>query len=319
MKLKKRPVALIVGTGVIGAYLSSFLLKKRYKIITTSRKLKKNYSNYSKLKIEKKIIFKKLSLDNKKAIKKIIKKENPNFIFYFSGISSIPLSFKKPKETLKSNYLGAKKFLEVLKETKSPIKFFKANSGYIFDGSKSKITAKSKFIKPDSPYTYAQIKAFKLVNKYRKIGVNCYSIIFFNVESPLRKDDYFIKKICLAIKKIKEKKIKKVEVGNLNAFRDFGWAPEIVKGIFLISKLNPCNILLGTGKKISVKNIIKYAFEYNNMNYKKFISINKKLFRKNEKKIIIGSTSETLKKLKKWNWKLKISGKKLVIKMFNSV
>ena len=147
MKLKKRPVALIVGTGVIGAYLSSFLLKKRYKIITTSRKLKKNYINYSKLKIEKKIIFKKLGLDNKKEIKKIIKKENPNFIFYFAGISSIPLSFKKPKETLKSNYLGAKKFLEVLKETKSPIKFFKANSGYIFDGSKSKITAKSKFIK----------------------------------------------------------------------------------------------------------------------------------------------------------------------------
>ena len=123
MKLKKTQKAMIIGSGVIGAYLSSFLLKKGFKLIVTSRKIKKRYDNYSKLKIEENVKFKKLNLLNKENIKKIIISEKPQYIYYFAGVSSITRSFKCPKQTLNSNFLGAKNFLVVLKELNSSIKF----------------------------------------------------------------------------------------------------------------------------------------------------------------------------------------------------
>ncbi len=143
MKLKKnRKTALIIGSGVIGAYLSKLLLKKRLNIVVTTRNLKKNYKNYKKLKIHNKVNFKKLNILKKKQIKKIIILVKPDYIFYFAGVSSMTESFKKPKETLQSNYTGAKNFLEVLYDLKSKIKFFKANSAYIFDKRKIKLNSK---------------------------------------------------------------------------------------------------------------------------------------------------------------------------------
>ena len=187
---------------------------------------------------------------------------NPSYIYYFAGISSITKSYLYPKETYESNYLGAKNFLDILKSKKSVIKFFKANSGYIFDPKKKKINSKSKLIKPNSPYVSSQTKAFKLIRKYRSFGLSCYNIIFFNIESPIKHKDFFIKKICLSINKIKNNKIK---VGNLESVRDFGWASEIVKAVYLMSKIEPCDLILGTGKGISTRQILKLIFSYKNL------------------------------------------------------
>jgi GDP-D-mannose dehydratase len=115
-------------------------------------------------------------------------------------VSSIAKSFKLSKEIQISNYLGAKKFLEVIYKHKFNIKFFKANSGYIFQNNNNKINLNSKLTKPFNPYIFAQIKAYKLIKHHRKLGMNCYSIIFFNIESLLKPKEFFIKKICNAVK-----------------------------------------------------------------------------------------------------------------------
>ena len=262
MKNKKK-VILIIGTGTIGAYLSKYLLKKKYDVVVTSRSLKRNYLNYQKLNIDKKVNFIKLNVLNKNEIKRNLKIINPSYIYYFAGISSITKSFKYPKKTHESNYLGAKNFLEILKKKKSSIKFFKANSAYIFDPRKKRISLKSRLIKPNSPYVASQIKAFKEIKKYRKLGLNCYSIIFFNIESPIRHKDFFIKKICLGVSKIKNSKIR---VGNLKSIRDFGWASEIVKAVYLMLKIKPCDLILGTGKGISTREILKLIFSFKKLN-----------------------------------------------------
>ena len=140
---KKQQIALIVGSGVIGAYLSKLLIRNGIKIIVTSRKLKKYSVNYKKLKINNKVKFIKLNLLDKKKIKDVVLKYKPNFIYYFAGQRSVSKSFKNPSDTYKANYLGAKNYLDVLKKEKSSIKFFKASSGYIFDGERKKITLKS--------------------------------------------------------------------------------------------------------------------------------------------------------------------------------
>ena len=114
----KKIKSLIVGSGTIGAYLSKLLIKKNHNIVVTSRFRKKKYKNYEKLKISKKIRFKKLNILNKKEIKKIILSEKPDNIFYFAGQSSIPKSYELPKETYQSNFTGAKNFLEIMLKNK---------------------------------------------------------------------------------------------------------------------------------------------------------------------------------------------------------
>lgn len=310
---------LIIGSGVLGAYLANFLIKNKYRIFVSSRKLKKNYLNYQKLNIQDKVTFKKLNISSKKEIKNIIRNIEPKYIYYFSGVSSITQSFKKPKETMISNYWGTKNFLEVIKENNFKLNFYKSNSGYIFNGGKNKITLNSKLIKANSPYAAAQIKSYKLINKFRKKNINCSNLVFFNVESPLRPDDYLIKKICKSIKLIKQKKIKTLKVGNINCKRDFSWAPEIMKAVFYFSKLKPGNILLGTGYSMSIKDILKILFRRNKLNYKDFVKQDKKLFRKNEQLEISCSIKDTKNLLKKFKWQPKIYGSKLLIKFYNEL
>jgi GDP-D-mannose dehydratase len=163
---------LIIGSGVLGAYLSAELLKKKEKVIVTTRSLKKIYKNYDYLKIQKKVRFEKLNINNKKNINKIISKYNPKKIFYFSGQSSIIKSIKSRQQTLNSHYNGTKNFLEILKKKKLDIKFFKANSGYIFSPKNGLINLKCKFSSNKNPYIHAQQQVFRLIKKFRKYNLN---------------------------------------------------------------------------------------------------------------------------------------------------
>jgi|TARA_B110000438_G_C15813678_1_gene650891 GDPmannose 4,6-dehydratase len=315
MKIKKK-IILIVGSGMLGAHLSKYLIKKNYSVVVTTRKLKFLYRNYSMLKILKKVKFIELNVQNKKEIQKVIKLINPFSIYYFAGISSITESFKTPKETILSNYVGAKNFLEILKKEKSSINFFKANSAYIFKPNASGITTKSKLAKPNSPYAYSQIKAFKIIKKYRNLGVNSYNIIFFNIESPIKNNSFLIKKICLAVKK---SKINKIKIGNLESVRDYGWAPDIIKGVYLMSKIRPCDLILGTGKGLSTKEILKIIFSFKNLNFMNYIKVDKKFIRKYESKYVVSNMSKSIKILNKWKWKPKIFGKNLIYKMYKNI
>ena len=121
------------------------------------------------------------------------------------------------------------------------------------------------------------------MKKFRKKGVNSSSIIFLQVESPLRNNDFLIKKICEHAKSKKH-----IIVGNLNTIRDYSWAPEIVKGFYCLTKINPRDLILSSGQGISGYEILKTAYRQNNLDYKKYFSINKKYIRPNEIKTMVG-------------------------------
>ena len=309
---------LIVSTGVLSAYLAQFLLKKNYHVFITTRKIKKKYVNFYKLGIQGKVSFIKLNILEKKSIEDILVSIHPNIIFYFAGQSSIVKSFVNPKETINSNYIGCKNCLTILKNKKLKTKFVKANSGYIFSNLSEKPLTKSILVKPNSPYVMAQSKAFKLVNDFRKKKVNCYTAIFFNAESSLRPKNFFIKKACHFVKNDLFKK-KKLKIGNINLTRDFGWAPELVKGAFYMTKLKPCNLIFASGKKMLLTKILDSIFRIKKLNYKNHIKIDKKFFRKNEIKNITCNIDITIRKLKSFKWKPKIYGKKLTHKIYNNL
>ena len=310
----KKKNSLIIGTGVIGSYLAKLLLSKKHNVIVTTRKIKIDYENYSKLKIKKKIIFEKLNVLKKKDILKIIKSYEPSYIFYLSGQSSLTKSIHLKKETNDSNYIGARNFLEILYKYRIKSKFYKANSGYIFEPKNGAISTRSNMSKNNNPYIQSQIKAYKEVKKFREKGTNCSSLIFLQVESPLRNSDFFIKKIC------EHAKLKKcVTVGNLNTIRDYSWTPEIVKGIYYLTKIKSTDLILSSGQGISGNEILKVAYKQNNLDYKKYFSINKKFIRPNEIKTMIGTNKNYTILSKKFNFKIKIGGKKLVKKVYDSI
>ncbi|MDB9792161.1 GDP-mannose 4,6-dehydratase [Candidatus Pelagibacter sp.] len=168
--------------------------------------------------------------------------------------------------------------------------------------------------KNKNPYIQSQIKAHKEVKIFRKKGVNCCSIFFLQVESPLRDNDFFIKKICT------QAKLKKnITVGNLNTIRDYSWAPEIVKGIYYLTKIKPRDLMLSSGQGISGYEILKTAYKQNNLDYRKYFSINKKLIRPNEVKVMMGSNKNYEILNKKFKYQIKTGGDKLVKKIFNSI
>ena len=310
----KKENSIIIGSGVIGSYLAKLLIAKKHKVIVTSRKIKKNYTNYNKLNIEDKVIFEELDVLKKQNILKIIKRYNPNNIFYFSGQSSLTKSINLKKITNDSNYIGAKKFLELLYKHKIKSKFYKANSGYIFEQKNGLINLRSKISTNNNPYIQSQIKAYQEVKKFRKKGINCCSLIFMQVESPLRNDAFLIKKIC------KHAKLKKhISLGNLNTIRDYSWAPEIVKGIYYLTKIKPRDLILSSGQGISGNEILKTAYQQNNLDYKNYFSINKKFIRPNEIKVMMGSNKNYEILNKKFKYQIKTGGAKLVRKIFNSI
>lgn len=302
---------LIIGSGVLGAYLAKVLIKKKKNVIVTSRT--RTFSNYRKLKIFKNIKVEKLDINKKNNIKKILKKYLPENIFYFAGQSFLPKSYKLRKETINSHYVGTKNFIEVLKKTKMKPNFFKANSGYIFKPINGRISISNKFSKNQNPYVVAQQKTFKLLKKSRRKGFKTFNLVFLSVESFLRKKEFFVKKVC-----INAKNRKKILVGNLDTYRDYSFAEEIAEAVYLVSKIKPLDIILSTGKGISGKDILKIAYNLNNLDYKKFYNIDKKFIRKDDIKYFIGHTDnhEILKK--KFNFKFKIHGKKLIKKIFHN-
>jgi GDPmannose 4,6-dehydratase len=134
------------------------------------------------------------------------------------------------------------------------------------------------------------------------------------VESPLRTNDFFIKKICEHAKSKKQ-----IQVGNLNTIRDYSWAPEIVRGVYYLTKIKLRDLILSSGQGVSGKEILKTAYRLNGLDYKEYFSVNKKYIRSNEIKTMIGSNKNYAILSKKFNFKIKIGGKKLVKKIYDSI
>ena len=134
------------------------------------------------------------------------------------------------------------------------------------------------------------------------------------IESPVRSNDFFVKKVCLGAKNKK-----KIVVGNLNTFRDYSWVTDVVKAIVLTSNLKCKDYIISAGKKLSGIEIIRTAYKLNKLNYKKYFSINKKFFRKKENKFLTGSNKNSLYLRNKYNFRFNIFGKKLIKKMYKSL
>jgi len=314
MKQKKR--ALIFGvSGQDGSYLSRFLVSKKNQVYGTTRNNnKRNLKNLISLEIANKVKIFKCDIKNFYQVKKIIQKIKPHKIFYLCGQSSVTGSYTNPAEAFKSNTLGLLNILEIIKESNRKIKVFNAVSGQIYGNRKKNIYNERSYIEPQSPYGVSKASSFWLTKIFREwYGVKCCSGILFNHESPLRSDEFVTKKIINNCKLIKKGKLKYLYMGDINIYRDWGWAPEYVEAMYLMLKQkNPKDLVIGSGKRHSLKNFIYEVFRLLKIPRKHLKTNTKKFMRKND---IRSYRADPRLAKKILNWKAKTTFKKIIYKM----
>ena len=314
MKQKKR--ALIFGvSGQDGSYLSRFLVSKKNQVYGTTRNNnKRNLKNLISLEIANKVKIFKCDIKNFYQVKKIIQKIKPHKIFYLCGQSSVTGSYTNPAEAFKSNTLGLLNILEIIKESNRKIKVFNAVSGQIYGNQKKNIYNEKSYIEPQSPYGVSKTSSFWLTKIFREwYGVKCCSGILFNHESPLRSDKFVTKKIINNCKLIKKGKLKYLYMGDINIYRDWGWAPEYVEAMYLMLKQkNPKDLVIGSGKRHSLKNFIYEVFRLLKIPRKHLKTNTKKFMRKND---IRSYRADPRLAKKILNWKAKTTFKKIIYKM----
>ena len=316
MKYKK--TAIIFGiTGQDGAYLSHFLLQKGYKVIGTTRdRSSKNLHRLERLKITKKITLLTGVATNLKFCEKILR-QNINEIYYLAGDSSVIKSFETPDISLKSNTEGILNILQTLKQKKYKTKLFNAGSGQFYgDNEKNFYNIDSK-IEPQSPYGVSKAAAYWLIKIYReKYNIHCCTGILFNHESPLRSKEFVTKKIVDTALKMKKKKSLKLELGNVDIYRDWGWAPDYVEAIWLMMQRNkPRDFIIGSGKTYSLKEFVNEVFRYLKLDKKNLKTNVSKYKRKIDLRGYKANITDTQKKLK---WKPKLKFKTIIHKMINN-
>ena len=309
--------ALVFGvSGQDGGYLSKLLISKEYIVYGVSRDAEgSNFENLRKLNVLDKIKLISATISDSKSVLQVIMKVKPDEIYNLAGQTSVGLSFKEPMETMKSISLGVLNILEAIRFSEFNIKFYNAGSSESF-GKNYNVLDENTSFNPRSPYGVAKSTAFWNVAIYRE-AYNIYACtgILFNHESPFRKEGFVTKKIISTVCRIANGSNEKLALGNINIFRDWGWAPEYVETMWLmLQQDNPDDFVIATGETISLKDFIDIAFKYFDLNMKDHVIIDNNLLRPIEIEKVIANPTKAKLKL---NWKAKTKAKSLVERMID--
>ena len=252
--------ALIAGiTGQDGAYLAHHLLGQGYRVVGTTRDIQSaDLFRLHSLGILDKIDIYDLLPSKYNSILNCVSKIMPDEIYNMSGQSSVGLSFVQPVECMESIYNSTLNFLEVIRHLDTNIRYFSAGSSECF-GSTDQIPATEETpFRPCSPYAVAKASTFWLVATYRQsYGLFACTGILANHESPLRSESFVVQKLIQGVKAIKEGRLSKISLNNIDVWRDWGWAPDYVQAMALMLQAEiPSDFIIASGQTISLRQIV---------------------------------------------------------------
>ena len=295
--------ALIIGiTGQDGAYLAKHLLGKGYDVTGSSRDvMASSFTNLQTLGIREKVKLVSVSINDFRSVFNAIQSFNPDEIYNLAGQTSVGLSFDQPVEAIESIAIGTLNILEVIRLQNRPIRFYNAGSSECFGDTGDTPANEHTPFAPRSPYAVAKSTAKWLINSYREsYGLYACTGILFNHESPLRPERFVTQKIIAGAAKIKAGELSKLQLGNLDISRDWGWAPEYVQAMWLMMQLDkPDDFVIATGRQESLKYFVAKAFEYFDLDWQKYVEIEPSFFRPNE---IVSSVGNPEKAIKFLGW-----------------
>ena len=298
--------ALITGiTGQDGFYLSKQLLEKGYEIhglirrssnVNTSRidPLISEYREQGNFHLYYSDLIDSSSLTN------LINKILPDEIYNLAAQSHVAVSFKNPIYSTHTSTIGTITILESIRNVDKKIKFYQASSSEMFGGVDNKMLDENSLFIPKSPYAAGKVFAHNITKIYREsYGVFAVNGILFNHESPHRGETFVTRKITRAVGRIYNKLQSKLTLGNLDASRDWGFAGDYTKGMYLMMQhKTPDDWVLATGETHTVKEFAKLAFSEVGLNWEDYVTTSDKYSRPNEVNHLVGDSSKAKKELK---------------------
>lgn len=296
--------ALICGiSGQDGAYLSKLLIEKGYIIHGTARDAQMaSFRNLQQLGIKEIITFHSMALNDFRSVLQVLTKVQPDEIYNLAGQSSVGLSFDQPVETLESISVGTLNLLEAMRFIGSPMKLYSAGSSECFGNTGGEPADEETPFRPRSPYAVAKATSFWEVANYRE-AYNLFACtgILFNHESPLRPERFVTQKIIQSACRIAAGSKEKLHLGNISISRDWGWAPEYVKAIWLMLQQDQAvDYVIATGETNSLEAFVDEAFLELGLDWREHVISDASLIRPSEIMVSCGNPSKAFLEL---GWK----------------
>jgi len=315
--------ALITGiTGQDGSYLAEFLLSKNYEVHGIIRRSScLNRGRIDHLYQDPHLPNVKLflhygDLSDSEQLANLIYNLKPDEIYHLGAQSHVRVSFDLPEYTGNITALGTTRILEALRRSGIKAKFYQASSSEMFGAALPPQNEETPF-HPRSPYAAAKVYGYWMARNYREgYGLFACNGILFNHESPRRGETFVTRKITRAIARIKAGKEDFLYLGNLEAKRDWGYAPEYIEAMWLmLQQDHPGDYVIGTGKSYSVREFVEEAFQYAGMNWDKYVKTDPRYYRPTEVEYLQADASKALKLL---GWSPRIAFQELVKIMVDS-
>ena len=290
--------ALITGiSGQDGSYLSEYLLALGYEVHGTIRRSSVAENQDSRLiTINDKITTHYADLLDIPSITRVMNAVKPDEIYNLGAMSHVRISFDIPHFTIQTNAMGVLNMLEAYRTIVPDAKFYQASSSEMFGNSVDEdgVQRLTTPMNPVSPYGCAKVLGYNLVRHYRHAyGLHACNGILFNHESPRRGSNFVTNKVVKTAVEIKLGLRDKLELGNLDSYRDWGHSKDYVKAMHLIiNHTTPDEFIVATGKTNSVRDLCEYVFTQLDMDYKQYVVQNPKFMRPEELNYLKGDSSK---------------------------
>jgi len=311
--------ALITGiTGQDGSYLAEFLLGKGYRVIGLKRRTSTicterideiyNHKNFELRYFE---------LNDSGCMYRLLLEFKPDEIYNLAAQSHVRVSFEVPESTTDTIVMGTLRLLEAMRLIVPNARFYQASSSEMFGDNPESPQDESTALQPASPYACAKVYAHHLVRNYREsYGLHASSGILFNHESPRRGETFVTRKITMAAARIKLGLQDKLYLGNLDAQRDWGFAGDYVKMMWLMLQQDaPDDYVVATGETHSVKEFLEVVFNHADLDIEKHVEQDERLFRPHEVPLLLGDARKAQDEL---GWAPEIRFKELAIMMYEA-
>ncbi|MBN2023165.1 MAG: GDP-mannose 4,6-dehydratase [Pirellulales bacterium] len=303
--------ALITGiTGQDGAYLAEFLLGRGYEVHGMVRRA--STESFERIAgFRDRLTLHQADLLDQLSIITLLKEVEPDEIYNLAAQSFVPTSWLQPLLTSEFTALGVTRMLEAVRLVNPAIRFYQASSSEMFGAVDQEPQNETTPFYPRSPYGVAKVYGHWITVNYREsYGIFACSGILFNHESPLRGKEFVTRKVSDAAARIKLGVQNKLRLGNLDAARDWGFAGDYVKAMWLMLQQDrPSDYVIATGRKHTVRELVEAAFGYVGLDWQKYVEIDPALIRPAEVNKLRGDAARARREL---GWEPVVSFDELV-------
>ncbi|NLG73089.1 MAG: GDP-mannose 4,6-dehydratase [Chloroflexi bacterium] len=308
------PTALITGiTGQDGSYLAEFLLSKGYDVIGMVRR--SSTMTFERIsKIQDDITILQGDLHDQSSLVDLMEQYKPDEVYNLAAQSFVPTSWNQPVLTGEVTGLGVTRMLEAIRQVNPETRFYQASSSEMFGKVVEVPQKETTPFYPRSPYGVAKVYAHWITVNYRE-SYNLYAVsgILFNHESPRRGLEFVTRKITYGVARIKLGLAKELRLGNLDARRDWGYAGDYVRAMWLMLQQDqPEDFVIGTGETHSVREFCELAFGCVGLNYCDYVVQDPRFYRPAEVDLLVSDPSKAREKLK---WEPQVKFEDLVYMM----